>query len=80
MKRADSKDNTTPSQRITNHIGELGDWRGNMLAWLRQLILDDGRSLGWIEHVLEVHFDTPGTYRYRSLGAPSIRGTIIVSA
>jgi hypothetical protein len=36
----DSKDTTTPSQRITNHIAELADWRGTMLARLRQLILE----------------------------------------
>lgn len=40
MNKADSKENTTPSQNITNHIAELADWRGTMLARLRQLILD----------------------------------------
>jgi len=35
----DSKDTPTPSQRITNHIAELADWRGTILARLRQLIL-----------------------------------------
>jgi hypothetical protein len=40
MKKADSKDTLTPSQSITNHIAELADWRGTMLARLRQLILD----------------------------------------
>jgi len=30
----------TPSQRITNHIAELTDWRGPVLARLRELILD----------------------------------------
>src|SRR5438093_11037221 len=39
MKKADSNDTTTPSQRITNQIAELADWRGEMLARLRQLIL-----------------------------------------
>jgi hypothetical protein len=28
------------SERITNHIRELADWRGKMLARLRKLILD----------------------------------------
>jgi hypothetical protein len=28
------------SERITNHINELADWRGKMLARLRKLILD----------------------------------------
>jgi len=40
MKKADSKDAPTPSQLITNQIAELADWRGNMLARLRELILE----------------------------------------
>ena len=40
MKKADSKDGMTPSQLITNHIAELADWRGPMLARLRKLILE----------------------------------------
>ena len=38
MKKADSKDGLTSSQRITNQIAELADWRGKMLARLRKLI------------------------------------------
>jgi hypothetical protein len=30
----------TASERITNYINELADWRGKMLARLRKLILD----------------------------------------
>lgn len=40
MKKVDSDDTTTPAQKITNHIAELVDWRGTMIARLRQLILD----------------------------------------
>jgi len=40
MKKADSKDGLTSSQRITNQIAELADWRGKMLARLRKLILE----------------------------------------
>ena len=40
MKKADSKDDMTPSQLITNQIAELADWRGKMLARLRKLILE----------------------------------------
>jgi hypothetical protein len=29
-----------PSERITNHLNELGDWRGKLLARLRKLILE----------------------------------------
>ena len=39
MKKADSSA-TTPSQNITQHIAELGDWRGTLLARLRQLVLE----------------------------------------
>jgi len=54
MKKADSKDTTTPSQRITNRIAELADWRGNMLARLRQLILEADPAM-----VEEWKWDTP---------------------
>jgi hypothetical protein len=40
VKKADSKDQMTPSQRITNQITELDDWRGKTLASLRKLILE----------------------------------------
>jgi len=40
MKKANSKDDMTPSQRITDQIAELADWRGEMLARLRKLILE----------------------------------------
>src|SRR3990172_3537785 len=40
MKKADSDDGLTPSQLITNQIAEHADWRGNMLARLRKLILE----------------------------------------
>ena len=40
MQTTDSKDGLNPSQRITNQIADLGDWRGAMLAHLRQLILE----------------------------------------
>jgi hypothetical protein len=39
MKQAESTTSPTASQLITNHIAELTDWRGKMLARLRQLIL-----------------------------------------
>ncbi len=34
-----ARDGRTPSQLISNHIAELADWRGKMLARLRTLIL-----------------------------------------
>ena len=32
--------NATPSQQITNQISEYSDWRGDLLARLRKLILE----------------------------------------
>jgi hypothetical protein len=40
MKKGDSQEGITPSLLITNQIAELADWRGNILARLRKLILE----------------------------------------
>ncbi len=40
MKRAGTEGSSTASQLITNMIAELGDWRGELLARLRKLILE----------------------------------------
>jgi hypothetical protein len=40
MKPPDSKESQAASQMITKHIAELADWRGNLVARLRQLILE----------------------------------------
>jgi hypothetical protein len=40
MKQADAKEDMSPSQLITNQIADLSDWRGKLLACLRELILD----------------------------------------
>jgi hypothetical protein len=49
MKKADSREGLKPSQRITNQIAELGDWRGKTLARLRKVILeaDPGIAEEW---------------------------------
>jgi hypothetical protein len=39
MKTAEPTDHATAARLITNHIAELADWRGKMLARLRKLIL-----------------------------------------
>ena len=54
MNTAESNDSMTPSQRITNHIASLRDWRGPMLARLRALILDAAPDI-----VEEWKWDTP---------------------
>ncbi|MEQ8396795.1 DUF1801 domain-containing protein [Thalassobaculum sp.] len=38
MSKTGSQSDRTPSQLIDDRIGELGDWRGEMLARLRALI------------------------------------------
>jgi hypothetical protein len=38
MSKSESQEGKSPSQRIDEKIGELGDWRGQMLAQLRALI------------------------------------------
>ena len=40
MKNTPPHDVRSPSQRITDQIEELADWRGQLLAQLRKLILD----------------------------------------
>lgn len=38
MSESASADGKSPSQLIDERIAELGDWRGEMLAWLRALV------------------------------------------
>ena len=45
MKKVDSRVELTPSQRITKQVTELGDWRGRMLARLRQVIVEADSNL-----------------------------------
>ncbi len=45
MKKADSRVELTPSQRITKQVAELGDWRGRMFARLRKVILEADSNL-----------------------------------
>ena len=54
MKKTDSKDGLTASQHIDNHIKELADWRGKLLARLRKLILEAAPDLSE-----EWKWDTP---------------------
>ena len=45
MKKPNSNDDLTPSQRITNHLSELTDWRGKMLTQIRKLVLEAAPEL-----------------------------------
>jgi hypothetical protein len=54
MKKADANDTPTASQKITDYIAALADWRGGMLARLRQLVLETDPAL-----LEEWKWDTP---------------------
>lgn len=45
MKKTDPKESPAASQQIDNFIEELTDWRGQMVARLRKLILETAPSL-----------------------------------
>jgi hypothetical protein len=47
MKKVNSNEGLTPSQRITNQISEVAGWRGQMLARLRELILEAVPASTW---------------------------------
>lgn len=54
MKKTDTKDGMTASQHIDHYINELTDWRGKMMARLRQLIREAAPEL-----TEEWKWDTP---------------------
>jgi hypothetical protein len=54
MKKTDLNDTVTASQHIDNYIKVLGDWRGDMVARLRKLILEADPNL-----TEEWKWDTP---------------------
>ena len=45
MKKPTRDETANPSQTITRHIADLGDWRGSMLMPLRKLILEASPKL-----------------------------------
>jgi hypothetical protein len=54
MKETDVKTDLTPSQLISNQIAELADWRGPLLARLRELIHEAAPEV-----IEEWKWDTP---------------------
>ena len=54
MEKTDSKDSMTASQHIDNYVKGLNDWRGEMVARLRKLILEVDPNL-----IEEWKWDTP---------------------
>ena len=45
MKKGGSPKGKSPSQLIDARIKELGDWRGEMLSWLRTLVKEPDPDL-----------------------------------
>ena len=54
MKKSETKDSMTASQQIDTYINNLSDWRGQMIARLRKLILEAAPEL-----TEEWKWDTP---------------------
>src|SRR5438552_8008742 len=59
MKETDSNAGQSASERIDNRIAELGDWRGETLSRMRELIKD--ADPGVVEEVKWVKRTNPGT-------------------
>lgn len=72
MKKVDTKYTLTASQHIDNHIRELTDWRGEMLARLRKLIRETAPQL-----TEEWKWDTPvWSYKGNVVAAGVFKGHV----
>jgi plastocyanin len=58
--------------------GQLVQWQAAEAGITPELVLDNGASLGRVQHVLEFRFVQPGTYRYHVRSSPQVTGTIVV--
>lgn len=58
--------------------GQLVQWQAIEAGPDREIVLEDGTSVGFIRHVLEFRFTQPGTYRYHLRDSPQVTGTIVV--
>jgi hypothetical protein len=58
MRKSDSKDGQSASERIDERIAELGDWRGETLSKMRKLIKQ--ADLDVVEEVKWVKLTNPG--------------------
>lgn len=58
--------------------GQLVQWQAAEAGITPELVVDDGGSLGRIQHLLEFRFLQPGTYRYHVRNSPQVSGTIVV--
>src|SRR5881409_683978 len=59
MKKSDSNEGQSASERIDNRIAELGDWRGETLSRMRTLIKDADPDV--VEELKWVKPTNPGT-------------------
>jgi hypothetical protein len=58
--------------------GQLVQWQAAEAGISPEIVLDDGGSLGRVQHVLEFRFVHPGTYGYHLRNSPQVSGTIVV--
>lgn len=66
-------------ETATARPGQLVQWQQAEEGIAPEIVLEDGTSLGRVQHVLEYRFARAGTYRYYLRGSPNVRGTIVVS-
>jgi hypothetical protein len=59
MKKSDSNEGQSASERIDNRIAELGDWRGETLSRMRKLVKQADPDV--VEEVKWVKATSPGT-------------------
>jgi hypothetical protein len=59
MKKSDSDEGQSASERIDNRIAELGDWRGETLSRMRKLVKQADSDV--VEEVKWVKATSPGT-------------------
>lgn len=67
-------------ETATARPGQLVVWGAMEEGIAPEIVLEDGTSLGRVQHVLEYRFPSPGTYRYHMRGSPNVRGTVVVAA
>lgn len=64
----------------TARPGQLVQWQTKEEGGVGpEIVLEDGTSLGRVQHVLEYQFPRAGTYRYHMRGSPNVRGIIVVA-
>lgn len=67
-------------ETVNARPGQLVQWQAAEGGIAPEIVLEDGTSLGRVQHVLEYQFTRAGTYRYYMRGSPNVRGTVVVAA